>query len=330
MKSKIKLKLNNHPPILIVAGEPYSIFSEILYKAIKNYKSKKPIVVIGSYSLIKKQIYKLNYNLEFNLLSNDFKSSELMNKKINIINIEFDYKKIFDKISINSKKYIEKSFEVALKLLKTKKIAGIINGPISKSDFLEKKFFGITEYLAHKLNISNFAMLIYNEKTSVSPVTTHIPLKHVSKKISKRKIISTVELIKDFYKIKLKRNVKIAITGVNPHCESNREKDNEEKKIIIPAIRYLQKKYTQITGPVSADTVFIKANLKKFDVIVGMYHDQVLGPLKTLYNFDAINITLGLPFIRISPDHGTGNDLLGKKKSSAISILKAIKFLDKI
>ena len=121
---------------------------------------------------------------------------------------------------------------------------------------------------------------------------------------------------------------KIAITGLNPHCE-NFFNISEEKNIIEPAIKILKKKKIKIFGPYPADTVFLKQNMKKFNVIIGMYHDQVLTPIKTLYGFNAINITLGLPFLRISPDHGPNNKMIGKNKSDPQSLIDALKFLNK-
>ena len=171
-------------------------------------------------------------------------------------------------------------------------------------------------------------MLIYNKKLSVSPITTHLPLKDVHNNLSKQKIINHVNLITDFYKEKFKKLPKIAITGLNPHCESN-FKDCEEDKIIIPAIKSLKAKNFRIEGPFPADTIFMQEHLKKFDIIVGMYHDQVLAPMKALFGFNAINITLGLPFVRISPDHGPNSSMLGKNLSDPKSLIEALKFLDK-
>ena len=145
--------------------------------------------------------------------------------------------------------------------------------------------------------------------------------------LAKKKIIDKINLINDFYKFKLGFKPKIAVTGLNPHCESIK-KYNEDEKIVSPAIRKLKKKIN-VFGPFSADTVFLKNNREKYDVIVGMYHDQVLGPMKTIYEHDAINITLGLPFIRISPDHGPNEQMLGKNISNPMSLTKAISFLDK-
>ena len=170
-------------------------------------------------------------------------------------------------------------------------------------------------------------MLIYNKKFSVSPITTHLPLKDVHKHLTKNKIIKHVKLIINFYKRNFKKNPRIAITGLNPHCESNYT-SSEEDRIIKPAIKMLLKKKYFISGPFAADTIFMKENLKKYDLIVGMYHDQVLTPIKTIFGFEAINITLGLPFIRISPDHGPNTSMLGKNLSNPKSLIEALKFLD--
>ena len=121
---------------------------------------------------------------------------------------------------------------------------------------------------------------------------------------------------------------KIAVTGLNPHCESN-FKSSEEKASINPAIKLLLRNGYDVKGPFAADTLFMKEHLKKYDLIIGMYHDQVLTPIKTLFGFQAINITLGLPFIRVSPDHGPNEAMQGKNLSDPKSLIEALKFLDK-
>ena len=318
----------NDKPILVVAGEPYSVFSEIFFKSLKNFSNKKKIILIASKDLINQQMKKLNYNYSFNDIDEkkiNFK--KLDDKKINIININFKFEKPFNKITNKSNHYIEECFEVALRLLKKNKSLGFINGPISKKNFLKGSFLGITEFLAHKTKTKNVSMLIYNKKLSVSPITTHIPLKNVHCYLSVNRIVEQVKLIKQFYKKKFNKNPKIAITGLNPHCESNYNL-SEEEKIIKPAIKKLIKNKINIKGPFSADTIFMKNNIKRYDVIVGMYHDQVLTPAKTLFEFDAINITLGLPFIRISPDHGPNEIMLGKNLSNPQSLIQALKFLN--
>jgi 4-hydroxythreonine-4-phosphate dehydrogenase len=317
-------------PIIIVAGEPYSVFLEIFFKVKKKYTFKRPLILIVSKKLLIKQMQELNFEFDINLIDkNKIFTKKLDNKKINLINVDLKFKKTFDKISNNSNNYIKKSFEIALNLLKINKQATLINGPISKKNFLNKKFLGITEYLASKTNgKGKVAMLIYNKNLSVSPITTHLPIKLVHNHLTKKKIIDHIKLINLFYKKRLNIIPKIAITGLNPHCESNYQ-SSEEDKIIKPAIKKLIKLKYNIKGPFAADTIFMSEQLKKYDVIVGMYHDQVLTPIKTLYGFDAINITLGLPFIRISPDHGPNSQMLGKNLSNPKSLLEALKFVDK-
>ena len=315
-------------PILVVTGEPNSIFLEIFFKVIKKNKIINPIILISSKKLLSMQMKKLKFKKKIKLL-NPLALDEynLDNKSINLINVDYDPSKAFEKISIKSNKFINNSFKLAFKIIKKNKIHKFINGPISKKNFLNKKFLGITEYISKKFKTKKTCMLIYNKNLSVCPITTHLPLKLVTKEINKKLIIEKVSLINSFYKKRFGLNPKIAILGLNPHCESVHSY-NEDEKIIKPSINYLKNKYN-VSGPYSADTIFLKVNRKKFDVIIGMYHDQVLTPLKTLYEYDAINITLGLPFIRISPDHGPNEKMLGKNRSNPTSLLKAIQFLDK-
>ena len=318
----------NYSPILIVSGEPNSVFLEILFKVLKKNKVLNPIILISSNKLLNLQMKKLKFKKKIKLLNPLILDKyKLDNKSINLVNVEYKTNRAFEKISTKSNIFIENSFKLAFKIIKKYKIHKFINGPISKKSFLNKKFLGITEYISRNFKIENTCMLIYNKNLSVSPITTHLPIKLVAKHIKKKTIIDKVSLINNFYKKKFRLKPKIAILGLNPHCESV-HKYNEDEKILKPLIRYLNTKYN-VSGPYSADTIFLKENRKKFDVIIGMYHDQVLTPLKTLFEYDAINITLGLPFVRISPDHGPNEQMLGKNKSNPTSLLKAIKFLDK-
>tara|TARA_B100000795_G_scaffold237161_1_gene197626 strand:- start:376 stop:1341 length:966 start_codon:yes stop_codon:yes gene_type:complete len=320
----------NKEPIIIAAGEPNSIFLEIFFKSLKKNKYKSPLIIISSKELLQEQMKKLGFIFEINLINKNFNEfDKLNNKKINLIDVKYKFKDCFEKISNKSNGYIKESFKIALEFMIKNKFTKFINGPISKKHFLNGKSLGITEYLAKKTNKNNnVAMMIFNKKLSVSPITTHLALKNVHKHISKQKIYNHVKLITNFYKKNFKKNPKIAITGLNPHCESN-FKNCEEDSIIIPAIKNLKSKNFKVQGPFPADTIFMHAHLKKFDIIVGMYHDQVLTPMKALFGFDAINITLGLPFVRISPDHGPNSSMLGKNLSDPKSLIEALKFLDK-
>ena len=318
----------NFNPILIVSGEPNSVFLELFFKVFNKNKIKNPIILISSKKLLNLQMKKLGFNNKIRLLEKSkLKFYKLDNKYINLIDVEYNPKKAFEKISDKSNEFINNSFKLAFQIIKENNINKFINGPISKKYFLKNNFLGITEYISKKFNTQNTCMLIFNKRLSVCPITTHLPLKLVSKKITRKIITRKVFLINSFYEKNFKYKPRIAILGLNPHCESIHA-FNEDEKIISPSIKYLKKKYN-VFGPFSADTIFLRNNRKNFDVIVGMYHDQVLTPIKTLYEYDAINITLGLPFTRISPDHGPNETMLGKNQSNPLSLLKAIKFLDK-
>jgi len=318
----------NYSPILIVSGEPNSVFLELFFKVLNKDKIKSPIILISSKKLLTLQMQKLEFKKKIKLLQiSKLKSYKLDNKTINLIDVKYNPGKAFEKISKKSNIFIKNSFDLAFQIIKKNDIHKFINGPISKKQFLKNKFLGITEYISEKFQAKNTCMLIYNETLSVCPITTHLPLKLVSKKINKKIILKNVSLVNNFYEKKFNIKPRIAILGLNPHCESV-HKYNEDEKIIKPTIKYLKNKYN-VSGPYPADTIFLKNNRKKFDIIIGMYHDQVLTPLKTLFEYDAINITLGLPFIRVSPDHGPNETMLGKNLSNPLSLSRAIKFLDK-
>jgi 4-hydroxythreonine-4-phosphate dehydrogenase len=316
-------------PLIIVGGEPNSVFLEIFFKCLKANTYKSPLIIIVSKKLLQEQMRKLDFNFKINEINQELKDfSKLNNNKINLINVDYDFNKCFDKITSKSNRYIHETFKTALNFIKQNNLSKFINGPVSKKYFLKGKTLGITEYLAKKTKTNDVAMLIFNKNLSVSPLTTHLALKDVHKKITKKKIYKQVNLINSFYKTKFNKLPRIAITGLNPHCESNFQ-NSEEDKVIIPAIKKLRLKNNKINGPFPADTIFTKSLLKNYDVVIGMYHDQVLSPMKALFGFDAINITLGLPFTRISPDHGPNYSMLGKNLSNPKSLIKALKFLDK-
>ena len=319
----------NSKYILIVNGEPNSIFLEIFFKALKYRKFNNPIILISSEKILKLQMKYFNLKKKIRILDHrKLDKYKINNKSINLVNVDFEQTKPFEKISSKSNEFIKNSFSLGFKIIKKYKIIRFINGPIVKKTFLQSKYPGVTEYISKKFNIKNSAMLIYNKNLSVCPITTHLPLKFVPKKITIKNIINKTKLINDFYKKKINKKPQIAILGLNPHCEST-NKFNEDEKIIKPAVKLLKKNGYNISGPYSADTFFIKKNRKKYDAVIGMYHDQVLTPIKTIFEYDAINITLGLPFTRISPDHGPNEIMMGKNLSSPLSLIQAINFLDK-
>jgi len=318
--------------IAIIAGEPNSISSEIIFKSwkFKNQFAHKPLFVIGSVKLLNLQKKKLKYQIKIKKINDGFKINDLKDGELPVYDIKYNQKKPFEKISNKSNKYILKCFDVAIRFVEDKKILGFINCPISKEHLLKNKYQGITEFLSEKTGKKgNEVMLIYNKKLSTSPVTTHIPLSQVNEKINQYKIVKKVKIINNFYKKIFNKKPNFAILGLNPHNFYSSKK-SKEKKMINKAIKTLIKLKIRVIGPVSPDSSFMIFKKYKFDVIIGMYHDQVLTPFKALYNFHAINITLGLPYIRISPDHGVAENITGKNIANAKSLIESIKFFNYI
>jgi 4-hydroxythreonine-4-phosphate dehydrogenase len=315
--------------ILIIAGEPNSINSEIIYKIWKKTHNniKKRICLIGSYNLLNKQFKKLNYKIKLQQVSNIFEKTK--RNELSIYNINLKFKNPFNVPLKESTKYVINSLNYGHKLACNKNVKGIINCPINKRALKESKKIGVTEFLAEKNMIKDNSevMLIYNKKVSVSPITTHIDIKKVSNKIKKKLIVKKIKNLNVYFNKIFKKKPRIAILGLNPH-NGELEKNSIEVKEIIPAISKLKKNGVNIKGPYVSDTIFID-NYKNFDVVIGMYHDQVLTPFKTLFRYDAINITLGLKYIRLSPDHGPAFDMMGKNKANSLSLFKCVKFINK-
>ena len=292
--------------ILILLSDPNSVNYEIVKKSLFFFKkkTKNDYIFIGC--------------------KNDFlKSQKLLDNNININFIDI-------KKNSSIKKYLLNCFNTSFFLLKNKQAHGIINLPLDKK-YLPKKYPGFTEFIAAKFKKKNKeTMLLYSDKISVCPNTTHIPIKYVHKKLTQKIIQKNTLNIYNFYKkiIKIKKPT-LKILGLNPHCGIDMHSMTEEKKIIIPAIKKLKLKKINITGPISADTAFNKIHKSKINCIIGNYHDQVLPAFKNICEFDAINITLGLPFLRVSPDHGTAKDIVGRNIANPNSFLFALNFFEK-
>ena len=312
----------------IIAADPNSINSEIIAKVWKKKTEFKNlnIFIIGNYLLIKRQLEKIKINL--NLKKIDKIQKQNFKKKLLIYDVPLKFNKPFNISRKAKSNYVINSFKIAIKLMKGGKILGLINCPINKIEIFGNKFFGTTEFLAKKEgSLGREVMLLYNKQLSVSPITTHIKLKKVSRNISKKKIINKLTTINKFFLKKLRMKPKIGILGLNPHNDEFR-KNSEERKFIIPAIKQLRKKRISVEGPLSPDTAFLDFKKKGFNVLIGMYHDQVLSPFKLLFGFNAINITLGIPYIRVSPDHGTGKNLIKKNLANPKSLMECIKFFN--
>ena len=314
--------------IILISGDPNSINSEIIFKSWKklSVSTKKKIYLISNYDLIKKQFKKLNYSIKIEKVRDI--NEDIQSSNLKIINIDLKFKNPFNVSKSKASRFVIESLNLAHKFAFDKSVLGLVNCAIDKK-LLKKNKIGVTEYLASKCQIKDHSevMLIKNKKLSVCPVTTHLNIREISGSINKVKIINKTKTINSWYIKRLKMKPKIGILGLNPHNAELR-KESEEKKIIIPVIKKLKKMGIRVKGPLVSDTVFI-SEYKNYDIIVGMFHDQVLAPFKALFKFDAINITLGLKYLRVSPDHGTAINLIGKNKADPSSLIKCIDFINK-
>lgn len=312
--------------IIIISGDPNSINSELIYKCWKKLSKKirRNIYIISNIDLLKKQFFKLGYPIKLSKVKSI--DEDVLNNSLKIININLNFDKPFSVPLKSSSKFVIKSLEKAHKLALREDVKGIINCAIDKKLLLNKNY-GVTEYLARKCKVKNQSevMLIFNKNLSIAPVTTHIDINKISKKLNKNLIFNKVKTIENFFKKLFKTKPNIGIMGLNPH-NAELKKNSEEVKIIIPTIKKLKKNKIKVKGPLIADTLFIR-EYKKYNVIVGMFHDQVLAPFKTLFKFDAINVTLGLKYLRLSPDHGTAKSLILKKIANPLSLFRCIKFI---
>jgi 4-hydroxythreonine-4-phosphate dehydrogenase len=302
--------------ILVTMGDPAGIGPEVTVKALSDPLISKlaHFQVIGDFFVIDKIRKSLRAKPEISLL-------DLAN--VNTTNFAFGIQKpAFGKAAME---YIDK----ALELLKAGEADALVTAPVNKSSIRSagfKEFEGHTEYLAKMTASNEFAMMFVGKDLKITLVTRHIALKDVPGAITADLICRTIRLthehLKKYFGIEGPR---IAVAGLNPHASDNGLFGDEEERIIIPAIKKASIGIKNIYGPLPADVVFYEALRGEFDAVVAMYHDQALAPFKTLYFNDGVNMTLGLPFIRTSPDHGTAFDIAGKGIADPTSMKEAIK-----
>ncbi len=292
------------PKIVITAGDPSGIGLEVVVKALAD----KKISSLACYTVITDKTCLNRANLD---------------KNINIIDI--DLLKSPPQFGIYNKQSAEASFmyiKKACELIKSKQADCLVTAPVNKEAINRCgiTFHGHTEYLASFFNVKNYLMMLVNDNLRVSVVTRHIPLREVSKTLDIKNISETIKLtlkgLKDYFGIS---NPKVAVSGLNPHAAEGNSFGKEEIAKIIPAIRKLKSK--NISGPYPADSLFYK---KDFDAFVAMYHDQGLIPIKQNNFFNCVNLTIGLPFVRTSPGHGTAYEIAGKSIADCTSMKQAI------
>jgi len=220
------------------------------------------------------------------------------------------------------------AIEMSAKLALAGEIAAVVTGPIHKHRMqtIGFPFPGQTEFFAHRCGVENFAMLLTGGSLTVALVTAHVSLREVSSLLNEAEIIRVGKLLAEFLRLHKQRSPRIGVAGLNPHAGESGALGLEEIEIITPAVVKLSNEFhwATFTGPLSPDTVFNRAMNGEFDGVLCMYHDQGLIPLK-LHAFDqGVNVTLGLPFVRTSPDHGTAFEIAGKGIARPDSMIAAI------
>lgn len=321
----------------ITMGDPGGVGPEVICKALSKLtpaeKRKCIFVLFGLPQVFEKADKISGTRLSFNVVDS-FSDKDLKSDKFNVLCSkpeEFEKRKIkLDDFSVGAVSKINARFafsalKVAVYLAKFGKLDAIVTAPVNKDALrtVQRGFVGHTEYLAGVTKTKSYAMHFWSNDLKVTLVTTHIALRDVAKNISSKQIFEKIKLTSEFFKCQLKvRNPKIAVTALNPHGS---EFGNEEKRIISPAIKKAQKNGMLAEGPYPGDQLFVRAKHGEFDAVVAMYHDQGLGPLKLIAFNDAVNVTLGLPFVRTSPDHGTAFPIAYKNKADARSMLNAVR-----
>ncbi len=319
------------PVIAITMGDPGGIGSEILIKAINEEKpsSKIAYLVIGTQRVFEwlKQKTDLKANLKTVSVS-DVTSLEGGESYFLDIAPGFFDKRVFRPATLckENGRLALLAIEQAAELANQKKIRAIVTAPINKTAMrlVDKNFIGHTEFFAKKAKAKKYAMMFLSSKLNVILATMHAPIKKVSGLLSETLVLEKILMAENALRVGLGiAEPKIGVCALNPH---GRECGKEEDKIIKPAIRKAQKKGVNATGPIAADLAFYAAYNGRYDALVSMYHDQALAPFKLVAFEDGVNVTLGLPYTRTSPDHGTAFDIAYSGKANPSSMIAALKF----
>jgi 4-hydroxythreonine-4-phosphate dehydrogenase len=292
-----------------------------------------PIACIADPELLIDRANTLGKKIKIKEISNPVELKKNKRNEIQVIKIAKCPNTKYGKLHRSNAKYVLDNLNYGIDTALTNKKVGLVTGPISKENIIsiDKKFSGHTEHIQKLTKSKDVLMLLGSEKLKVALATTHIPLKAVPKKITKSLIINKAIILDDELKNKFKiKNPQITLLGLNPHAGEGGKIGSEEKEILLPAVKELRKKKINISYPKSADTAFTKKGLKETDAFLGMYHDQVLPVLKALSFGSAVNVTLGIPIVRTSVDHGVALDMAGSGKSDTASLKEAIKIAKKI
>ncbi len=322
--------------IIYSPGEPAGIGPDLIIKLAtsKSWEAFKiPIVTIGDPDLFLDRAKLLKKRVGIIEINNIQKAKKNKSGSIQLIKVSKCKSTSAGKILKSNAKYVLDNLNYAIKETIINKKTALVTGPLNKEALIsiEKKFTGHTEYIQKITKSNDVLMMLASNKLKVALATTHIPLKKVATNITKNLIINKIKILNN--DLKTKFNIKkpnIKILGLNPHAGENGKIGKEELDHIKPAVSELRRSKINVSMPISADTAFSQKILKETDAYLGMYHDQVLPVLKTLSFGNSINITLGVPIIRTSVDHGVALDIAGTNKSDVSSLSLAIKTAKKL
>jgi len=317
--------MTNPKPIVITSGEPAGIGPDLCIQLAQKPRAY-PIVVIGNTELMQQRAAQLNLDLKIcNYLDDQTPSTQA--GTLSVLDLPLSAPVKAQQLNKENSPYVIQCLSLAAKGCLENKFSALVTGPVQKSVINDAgiKFSGHTEFFADQCKTSKVVMMLATKKLKVALVTTHLPLSQVSAAITQKNIKQTLHIVNTSLKKQFGiQQPRIAVCGLNPHAGENGHLGSEEIDIIIPVIKQLKKEGMSLNGPLPADTAFTPKYLDSSDVIVAMYHDQGLPVLKYQGFGSAANITLGLPFIRTSVDHGTALDLAGTGKADLGSMNTAI------
>ncbi len=314
------------PRIIISTGEPAGIGPDITIQ-IAQKDIPADIVAIGDPDLLQNRASRLGLPLSLTEFDEDSKQKHLA-KSLRIIPVKTETPVVQGQLDPDNAKYVLALLKMACTGCIDKKFDAMVTAPVQKSIINDAgySFSGHTEYLADICNQSFPVMMLANNMLKVALVTTHLPLAKVSAAITKETLLQVLKIVDNDLRTKFSINhPRILVCGLNPHAGEGGHLGTEEKDIIVPVLNELRNQGLNITGPQPADTAFTSEMISNSDVIVAMYHDQGLPVLKSLGFGETVNITLGLPIVRTSVDHGTALHLAGTGNASSSSLMAAIK-----
>lgn len=314
------------PVIGITIGDPAGVGPEVTLKAFKNKKIFNICipVVIGDINVIKKAGTIVGYDSEINLIEGTDQCKEGKLNLLSLDNVDFDYRfgSIQPECGRVAFEYIKTGIELAL----AGNIDSVVTAPIHKEalNLAGFHYSGHTEIFADLTNTKDYAMMLASEPLKVIHVSTHVSLRKACDMVKQERVYKVIKLAYEGIKGLGVQAPRIAVAGLNPHAGETGLFGDEEIKEIIPAVERAKQEGFNVTGPLPPDTIFLHCKEGKYDIAVVMYHDQGHIPLKLLDFMGGVNITVGLPIIRTSVDHGTAFGKAGKGTADETSMIKAI------